>query len=798
MKKFWIFAIFLCSLFLFACKEPNLLEIQGEEKLEIGFSYEYKFFFNGVEIRSDEVYFNVSNLNICDLKDTTITALESGYVTLTIALKEDPTIYISKQLEIIPPLVSDIKIKGDKTVNEGEQILLEAFVTPEDAMIPVIWESSDPSVASVDEGIITGHKGGTVTITAKCSSAKAEFVVTVIEIIREIKVEGNNEIEVNATQAYQFNIKDPIITTDSTNIAIMNNVVYGLESGKAVLHIVSESNPNLELDYEINVINNYNNHIEMTEEERKEIDSIMESLTVEQKLGQMIVLNLRGNNLLLDEMGLYFTSTSNGSPIRTNYLSDIMEFPIGNIIVTNYNSSNKNSLNNYIKGMQDVILDDAGIGAIVLCDKNGNVNSSLTNGFTSRIDNLMFGTANDINLFKDYYETVANEMNYTGINTVVYSSYTRSNYMSENFSGNDVKQILYSSSLRSILAEKEVNVGSYYGMFSLDNDFANNEKLLKTAINDNLDFLMTYNSMSYYWNKGFTIPSYVRELGYEGIIMSSVSDFNTIVNNNEGMYTPAIKYCIENGYDLIPLNLYTSSSQLSNNRYTFDALKMTVNSINKGEIDIELVNAAVERILLYKLRNNIINGTYPKNIEFEANNTLISEATNASKFITISGEFDGLNTDKTIRVFSTITSNGDWRNPVYYDLGEVLLNNKASYGYKEVVKYLLDASTVLEEIEKIQSDDQVVIGIYELELWYEITENNEEYWVSVLWSDIIQKISEKTQDIVIVNMESPSYTKSLESLGYPIICMNGNYDSTFKALLKTLKSGKSNGVSYYE
>jgi hypothetical protein len=48
-----------------------------------------------------------------------------------------------------------------------------------------------------------------------------EFVVTVIEIIREIKVEGNNEIEVNATQAYQFNIKDPIITTDSTNIAII-------------------------------------------------------------------------------------------------------------------------------------------------------------------------------------------------------------------------------------------------------------------------------------------------------------------------------------------------------------------------------------------------------------------------------------------------------------------------------------------------------------------------------------------------------------------------------------------------
>lgn len=797
MKKLLVFMLMLCT-FLVGCKENGPLEIQGEERLEIGFSYEYVVKYNGIEISFDELYFNVSNLDICEVKGNTLYALDSGFITITAALKDDPTVYISKQLEIIEPLVSDIKLKGDKTVKEGEQILLEAIVTPEDTTIPVIWESSDPSIATVDEGIITGVKGGIVIISAKCSSAKAEFTVEVIEIIREIKVEGKNEIEVNSTQRYDFNIDDPIITTDSTNIVLMGNYVYAIETGKAVLHIVSESNPNLELDYEINVVSEYDNTIEMTEEERDEINSIMESLSVEQKLGQMIILNVRGNSLQLGDDGLFFTTASNGSTIKSHYLSEMISFPVGNILVSYDNSTNKNSVKNYIAGMQDIILDDAGIGAIVLSDRSGNVSEPLTNGFTKNIDNILFGTANDENLLEEYYNVIGNEMNITGINTLVYSGYTKSSNVTGNFSNINSKQLTYSSIVRNVLKQNKVNTGSYYGYYDIENDFESNEFLLKTAINDGLDFLLTYNSMNFYWNRYVTIPTYVRELGYQGLIMPSVSDYNIMVNNNNGLNVPTMEYCIENGYDLIPLNIYTSSYQLEDNVYTISAFNQTVEKINNGEIDINIVNAAVERILLYKIRNGLLNGTYPNDKEFNPNTEMLTEATNSLKFISVKGEFEGLSKEKRIHVFSTRPSSGGWRDRVYYDLADVMHQNAFTYGYKEVVPYVFNGETYLSQIEQIQSGDQVVIGMYEMEMWYEVIKEDGEYWYSTTWQEIIDLIKEKTDDIVVVNMESPNLTRPLEEYGYPIIYMNGNYDSKFKPLLNCLNSGKSNGVLYFE
>ena len=52
-------------------------------------------------------------------------------------------------------------------MKQYETATLTATVTPEGADDPVVWTSSDPDVASVDEnGKITAYQAGTVTITA--------------------------------------------------------------------------------------------------------------------------------------------------------------------------------------------------------------------------------------------------------------------------------------------------------------------------------------------------------------------------------------------------------------------------------------------------------------------------------------------------------------------------------------------------------------------------------------------------------------------------------------------------------
>ena len=73
-----------------------------------------------------------------------------------------------------------ISMKATETVNAGETVTLETTMTPFYATSAITWETSDATVATVNNGVVTGVAAGTATITAKVSDAiKAECVVTV-------------------------------------------------------------------------------------------------------------------------------------------------------------------------------------------------------------------------------------------------------------------------------------------------------------------------------------------------------------------------------------------------------------------------------------------------------------------------------------------------------------------------------------------------------------------------------------------------------------------------------------------
>ena len=61
--------------------------------------------------------------------------------------------------------------KTTATINVSENITLTATVSPSNANnSSITWTSSDPSIATVDNGVVTGLKKGNVTITASVSS----------------------------------------------------------------------------------------------------------------------------------------------------------------------------------------------------------------------------------------------------------------------------------------------------------------------------------------------------------------------------------------------------------------------------------------------------------------------------------------------------------------------------------------------------------------------------------------------------------------------------------------------------
>lgn len=80
---------------------------------------------------------------------------------------------------ISPPKPTDITISGSNTVAFGGNTQLTAGFMPEGSSAPVSWESSDTTIAKVDEkGNVTGLKPGSVTITATALNAEGTTIST--------------------------------------------------------------------------------------------------------------------------------------------------------------------------------------------------------------------------------------------------------------------------------------------------------------------------------------------------------------------------------------------------------------------------------------------------------------------------------------------------------------------------------------------------------------------------------------------------------------------------------------------
>lgn len=153
----------------------------------------------------------------------------------------------SSTIETSAPTIDDyIILATSPTLSVGESYSIFYSFVSLDSSSTIQWSSSDPSIISVDnDGYITAHKEGTVTITAKSKTGSATTTATSKAIHAksislsntsvEMKVGENTKISVSI---YPDNTTDKNITWTSSDdkIAyIKDNTIYAVGKGMAVL-----------------------------------------------------------------------------------------------------------------------------------------------------------------------------------------------------------------------------------------------------------------------------------------------------------------------------------------------------------------------------------------------------------------------------------------------------------------------------------------------------------------------------------------------------------------------------------
>ena len=119
-----------------------------------------------------------SNPSVASVENGVVKAIKVGITTIT-AKAGDKTATCSITVEATP-ITSIALDKTSASLRAGQTVTLKATVNPSDATDKTVtWSSSNPSVATVENGVVKAIKVGNTTITAKAGDKVAVCTIMV-------------------------------------------------------------------------------------------------------------------------------------------------------------------------------------------------------------------------------------------------------------------------------------------------------------------------------------------------------------------------------------------------------------------------------------------------------------------------------------------------------------------------------------------------------------------------------------------------------------------------------------------
>lgn len=184
-----------------------------------------------------------------------VTVISEGKVTITATAADGYGAKAAVEFAItaIPDPVGVSIDNAPETVAVGSSVVLKASVLPEDAPQDVIWDSSDPAVATIDEaGKLTAVSKGrtTIMVRPKTGTGLAYATIEVVQLPTSVTVSGPDTVRVSDTIQLTAvvapdNANNKLVSWSSSDSTVAtvsaSGVVQGVRPGSAVIYAASQA-----------------------------------------------------------------------------------------------------------------------------------------------------------------------------------------------------------------------------------------------------------------------------------------------------------------------------------------------------------------------------------------------------------------------------------------------------------------------------------------------------------------------------------------------------------------------------
>ncbi|MBE5926683.1 MAG: hypothetical protein E7270_06940 [Lachnospiraceae bacterium] len=213
---------------------------------------------------------DIVELEKSDKNQARFYAKEAGETKILVTSKDPFTgdTIVAECKVTVEQAVTGVTLNSKKrTIKLGKKIALTATVKPASARNKnVTWSSSDESVASVENGVVTAKKGGTaiITVTTEEGSQVAHCKITVKEMVTSIELTGKShylnygkkmKLVANVQTSTATNKAVKWSTTNKKKLTVtQKGVVKGVGYGTAYIRAKAKDGSGVMASYRIRVI----------------------------------------------------------------------------------------------------------------------------------------------------------------------------------------------------------------------------------------------------------------------------------------------------------------------------------------------------------------------------------------------------------------------------------------------------------------------------------------------------------------------------------------------------------------